>query len=263
MQNKVFQYIYGPLYSWRLGLSLGIDPLSNQHKICNMDCVYCQLGKTVHWSNQRKEYVPTEDIVKEIKAVTNTDIDYLTFSGRGEPTLAKNLGSMIKSIRKVRKERIAVITNASLLNYEDVREDLLLCDFVLAKLDAYNQHTFESIDQATKGINFKKIIEGIKKLKKVFKGRLALQLMFIEQNKHFAKSIADLVRNIAPDEVQINTPLRPSAARALSPEELEEIKGYFLGLPVNYVYEKEIKQTQPFDEKQTIKRHGNYKGENG
>ena len=142
-----FQYVFGPVRSWRLGRSLGIDPLSSKDKICNMDCIYCQLGKTAHLTNERKIYVPTQDVMDEISRIPLHFVDHITFAGRGEPTLALNLGEMIRGIKAIRQEKVAVLTNSSLMNLKEVRDDLMAADFVLAKLDAGNQSFFETVDQ--------------------------------------------------------------------------------------------------------------------
>ncbi len=121
MKNGNLKYVYGPVQSWGMGKSLGIDPLSDRVKICNLDCIYCQLGKTRELTAERRDYVPAsviaEEIVRFFDAAPRRDpaiadnIDFLTFSGRGEPTLAGNLGEMIRAVRHIRKEKIAVITN--------------------------------------------------------------------------------------------------------------------------------------------------------
>lgn len=254
-----FKYIYGPVYSWRLGTSLGIDPLSDKDKICNLDCVYCQLGKTVYFSNERKVYVPTHEIIDEILQLPNLKLDHLTICGRGEPTLAKNLGEIIKQLRKIRSEKIAVITNSSYMWDRQVSEDLNLCNRVIAKLDAFNQESFESIDKSGGQLNFDKIITGLKSFRRSYKGILALQIMFFEENKPFAKEIAKIVNTINADEIEINTPLRPCAVKPLLKEELDEIKSHFGKLKAVTVYEKDRKDCKPLSERETIKRHGNYK----
>ncbi|GAG26027.1 unnamed protein product, partial [marine sediment metagenome] len=182
---KNYKYIYGPVPSWRLGSSLGIDPLSEKVKICNFDCIYCQIGKTKIFAKERRVFVPTAKIIKEIKPLPAIRIDYITFSGSGEPTLAKNLGRMIKAIKKIRKEKIAVLTNSSLMHRKDVQKDLLLADFVVAKLDAHLQDIFVRINQPMKTIGLEKIINGIKKFKGRFRGKLALQIMFVKKNKKY------------------------------------------------------------------------------
>jgi len=127
-----FKYIYGPVPSWRLGSSLGIDPLSKDGKVCSFDCLYCQLGETKFLTDERKKFVPGEEVIGELDSLPTLKIDYITFSGMGEPTLASNLGQMIKAIKKIRKEKIAVLTNSSLMHREDVQKDLFCADFVVA-----------------------------------------------------------------------------------------------------------------------------------
>lgn len=242
-------------------MSLGIDPLTpaGKRKICNFDCPYCQLGRTARFYTERENFVPVETILAEIKALPAIPIDHYTFSGRGEPTLAKNLGAMIRAVRKAAGGRIAVITNAGLIDRLDVQEDLFLADWVLAKLDAGDPASFQEVDIPAKGIEFSRIVEGMKTFKKNFKGKLALQVMFVEQNKRRAPEIARIARSINPDEVQINTPLRPGARTPLTPEELKRVLTYFQGLPAVSVYEARRKTVEPLDEQATIRRHGNFR----
>ena len=256
-----FKYIYGPVYSWRLGMSLGIDPLtpSGKRKICNFDCPYCQLGRTAKFYTQREDFVSVETILTEVKAMPPMRIDCYTFSGRGEPTLAKNLGEMIRAVRAATGGKIAVITNAGLIDRPDVQEDLFLADWVLAKLDAADQASFQAVDIPAEGIEFQRIVEGIKAFKKKFKGKLALQVMFVEENKRRAPEIARIAREINADEVQVNTPLRPGAMMPLAPEELKRVLTHFQGLPAVSVYEAERKTVEPLDERSTILRHGNFR----
>jgi len=258
MIKSKFKYIYGPVYSWRMGMSLGIDPITANKKICNFDCIYCQLGRTTEFYNERENFVPVRDIISEIKSLPSVDIDYYTFSGRGEPTLAKNLGAMIRSVRKSTKGRVAVITNAALIDQKGVQDDLMLADLVLAKLDACNEESLNIVDIPGKGVEFPNIVKGIKDFKKKYKGKLALQIMFIEENKKHAETIAKIARDINPDEIQINTPLRPGGTPLIE-EDLIEIKKHFKNLPAITVYEMERRTVEPFDEKETILRHGNYK----
>ncbi len=272
MIGRRFKYIFGPVYSWRLGVSLGIDPIyfscdnkgvyktKNHQKICNFDCRYCQLGPTRQFFLKRQEFVPVRDILEEITAFsdnTSNNIDYYTFSGAGEPCLASNLGEMIRGLRKViGAAKIAVITNSSFLEYADVRQDLCLSDCVLAKLDVCNQELMESVNHPAEGIRFDSIIKGIELFKKDFSGRLALQIMFIEQNQRYAKDISDIVRMLKPDEIQLNTPLRPSAVSALTREQMDVIRGYFKGMPVISVYDVEKKKVKALNIEDTTKRHG-------
>lgn len=250
------KYIFGPVHSWRLGRSLGIDPISTSDKICSMNCVYCQVGETSVYSHERKEYVATRDVIDEIKSLSLIDIDYLTFSSNGEPTLAKNLGDMIEELRTIRKERIAVITNSTLMYREDVQKDLCLADFVLAKLDACDQETLSTVNRAMESISFSRVVDGIRNFRQKFDGKLDLQIMFVDTNRKYAKEIAGIARDIAPDEIEINTPLRPSGVKPLTRESLDEIKKCFEGLPAKTVYEMARKTIDPIHMEDTIKRHG-------
>jgi wyosine [tRNA(Phe)-imidazoG37] synthetase (radical SAM superfamily) len=257
---KKFKYIYGPVSSWRLGSSLGVDPLSQQDKICTFGCSYCQIGETRLFNSGRKKFVSTEAIAKEIKDLPkNVKIDYITFSGNGEPTLAKNLGDIIKRIKKIRKEKIAVITNTSLINRDDVQEDLSLADFVILKLDANAEDLFIDINKPDPGMRFGDIIKGIKRFKEKYRGRLALQVMFIGKNKVYAKEIAKMAKKLGIKEVQLNTPLRECAEKPLSKPEMNAIKKYFKGMKINYVYGAKEKQVKTIDKEETEKRHGRNK----
>ena len=256
MKKKVFRYIYGPVYSWRLGISLGIDLLSSKRKICNFNCVYCQLGKTQRLTCKTRVYVKTSGAITELEKLPRIKIDYITFSGRGEPSLAKNLGQTIKAVKKLGIAPVAVLTNASLLNQTGIRKNLSYADFVVAKLDAYSQKSLERINQPAKEIRFDKIIQGIKQFRKKFKGKFALQIMFVKGNQGDVRKIAKLAKEINPDEVQINTPLRPSKTEPLSRPEIAKIKKYFSGLDSISVYDIKRKKVAPLSRKQALKRRG-------
>ena len=250
------KYIYGPVSSWRLGCSLGIDLISCKEKICTFDCVYCQLGRTKAFKKKREEFVWTEKVIDEIKGLPSVKIDYITFSGSGEPTLAKNLREVISRVRKIRKEKIAVITNSSLIYRKDVQDALRLADFVMLKLDACSEDLFIRINKPLKGITFDKILKGMKQFRSRYRGKLALQIMFIGENSIYAKDLARIAKEIAPDEVQINTPLRQCAVMPLSKKETDIIKRCFSGMNISYVYEGEKKKTTAFNKKDTLKRRG-------
>lgn len=256
MSDKEYQYVYGPVPSWRLGSSLGIDPISNEEKVCSFDCIYCQTGKTTVLGDKRKTFVPVSKIIEEMGLLPSLKIDYITLSGRGEPTLAKNLGRIITAIKKLRKEKVAVLTNSSLINREDAQEDLLLADFVVAKLDAGSGESFSMINRPAGTIKFDTVLKGLKDFKSIYKGKLALQIMFIKKNKSQASEIAEIAREIGPDEVQINTPLRPCKVKAIPQPELDKIKEHFQGLNPISVYDAKIKKVEPVSKADTLKRRG-------
>lgn len=261
MSEKKFNYVYGPVSSWRLGRSLGIDPISHKDKVCSFDCVYCQLGKTDVFQSEREVFVTTENLLEEIKGFPSSELDFITFSGAGEPTLAKNLGEMIREIKKIRKEKIAVITNSSLIDREDVRQDLLQADLVLAKLDASFHELFQRVSRPVAQINFDRMVDGLIEFRKNYKGKLALQMMFITANQRYTGEMAEVASRIQPDEIQINTPLRLSGVSPLSERELRSVTNYFKSyfgdkIKIWDVYETKRQEVKPVNEEDTLRRHG-------
>jgi wyosine [tRNA(Phe)-imidazoG37] synthetase (radical SAM superfamily) len=251
--------IYGPVPSWRLGRSLGVDLLSTEGKTCSFDCAYCQLGRTIHPLVERKEFVTLPRLVEELEQVKGVAADYITFSGVGEPTLAVNLGEAITLARSVLGLPVAVLTNSSLMTEEDVRHDLSLADVVVAKIDAPDEETFRQVNRPFVKCCFQEIIRAIKLFRGPYKGNLALQMMFIESNKDCAREMAKIAEELQPDEVQINTPLRPCAVRPLSPEVIAPISAEFSNLKnVVTVYEAPRPEVNPLDLKETLKRRPKY-----
>ncbi len=175
--------IYGPVPSWRLGRSLGIDLLSTRGKTCSFDCVYCQLGRTIHSLDEPKEFVPVSKLVSELEQVRGVQADYATFSGVGEPTLASNLGQAIEIVKSGLGVPVAVLTNSSLMPREDVRQGLAKADSVVAKLDAPTEELFHTINKPVIDYSLTEVLEGIRRFRLEFGGKLAVQMMFIEANR--------------------------------------------------------------------------------
>jgi wyosine [tRNA(Phe)-imidazoG37] synthetase (radical SAM superfamily) len=262
--KNTFKYIYGPVPSWRLGSSLGIDLLSQKGKVCNFDCIYCQVGPSKRLIYDRKIYVTAEEVIDELGELPDIQVDYITFSGRGEPTLAVNLGEVIRAVKLIRKEKIAVLTNSLLMTRDDVKKDLAMADFVIAKLDAYSQESLSLINRPSERVGFGSILEGIKEFRKNYLGRLALQIMFLESNKQSISEYAYLVNCINPDEIQVNTPLRYSSVAPLAKEEILKIKEYFIsackGVDIISVYdERKINYVRSISDEETLKRRGKRK----
>jgi len=219
--------IYGPVPSWRLGRSLGIDLLSTRGKTCSFDCVYCQLGRIIHSLDKPKEFVPVSTLASELEQVRDVQADYATFSGVGEPTLASNLGQAIEIVKSGLGVPVAVLTNSSLMPKEDVRRALAKADLVVAKLDAPTEELFHTINRPAIDYSLTEVLEGIRRFRLEFRGKLAVQMMFIEANKECAEDMARIAELLSPDEVQLNTPLRPCAVSPLTLEEMSSIKRAF------------------------------------
>jgi wyosine [tRNA(Phe)-imidazoG37] synthetase (radical SAM superfamily) len=250
--------IYGPVASWRLGKSLGIDLICQPDKICSFDCIYCQLEKTRKITSNREVFVDTFRIKKELKeAISKTESDVITLSGMGEPSLAKNIDDTIDIIKELTELPIAILTNSTLMYKKAVKKAISKLDIIVAKLDAPNEELFKKINQPAPDITFNNTIEGIIKTRKKFKGKFALQIMFVEENKDFSADIVELAKEIKPDEVHINTPLRPCKVKPLSKVELDEIEKSFIGLKTISVYHSPRPKTSPLDKLDLTKRRRN------
>lgn len=247
--------IYGPVPSWRLGRSLGIDLLSTQGNTCSFDCIYCQLGRTLHLLTDRREFVSMSQLAQELGKVANIEADYATFSGMGEPTLASNLGEAIQLARAMLSLPVAVLTNSSLMGREDVQKELALADTVAAKLDAPTQEVFVRINRPYIESRLDEIVEAVKTFRNSYQGKLSLQMMFVEANRDCAPQMAKIAGEIGPDEIQINTPLRPCAVSPLPPEELAAIQRAFSKLKnVVSVYKRHKPDVSPLSMDETLRR---------
>lgn len=200
--------VYGPVRSWRVGMSLGVDLLFTA-SICSFRCVYCQLGKIQVPTLERRVYVPTERVMADLAASDWQAADIVTLSGSGEPTLALNMGEVIDGIHAMTHKPVMVLTNSTMLGDPAVRRDLARADKVFCKLDATNDRLLQMVDRPVEGVTFDSLIEGILAFRAEYKGYLAIQMMFMPMNRKEVEEFAALLRRIAPDEVQLNTPMRP------------------------------------------------------
>jgi wyosine [tRNA(Phe)-imidazoG37] synthetase (radical SAM superfamily) len=147
------------------------------------------------------------------------------------------------------------LTNSSLIFREDVRGALLKADVVVAKLDAHDQKLFSQVNRPMAGIMLADIIEGIRLFRSKFTGKLCLQIMFIEASKAFAGEIARIASSLSPNEVQLNTPLRPCAVKPVTPSQMAAIKGKFANLRnVVTVYEASRPEVVPLNLTETLRR---------
>jgi len=202
-----------------------------------------------------REFINLEQLTSEIKLLSQTKADYATFSGMGEPTLASNLGEAIELARSILDLPVAVLTNSSLMFREGVRHQLAHADTVIAKLDVPNEEVLAIVNRPAPELHFAPIVEGMRRFRDEYKGKLALQVMFIEANKDYASEIAALARQISPDEVQIDTPLRPSKVKPLPRENIASIREKFNNLRnVITVYEAPKPEVLPLDLAQTLRR---------
>lgn len=225
--------VYGPVPSRRLGISLGVDVVP--YKACSYDCIYCQLGRTTIHTIQRKSFVSVDLALKQTKDVIeqNSDIDYITLSGSGEPTLNCDIGEMIRRIKELTEIPVAVLTNGSLLWQKEIREDLSRADLVIPSVDAISEEVFRKINRPVEGLNVKKVLHGIKRFCNEFEGKIWIEIMLVRDvndGEEEIKKINRFVRDLKADKIQLNTVVRPpadSAARAVDKQRLSEIKALF------------------------------------
>lgn len=229
--SENFKHIFGPVPSRRLGRSLGVDLVP--FKTCSYDCIYCQLGRTTCKTVERKEWVPMDAVLEELKRKLACRPDYITLSGSGEPTLHSRLGEIIEHIQVMSDVPVAVLTNGSLLWQKEVREEVALADVVLPSLDAPDPERFKFINRPHADITFERLLDGLAAFRREFSGNYWLEVMLLGGYTSLptqARQLADWTRRIQPDKVQLNTAARPPAedyAMAVPPERLAELARMF------------------------------------
>jgi len=222
--------LFGPVLSRRLGRSLGIDLVFR--KVCSMDCLYCEVGRTTYYTSERKPYISLEKIreaLEQAKEIANA-YDVLTITGSGEPTLNIHFEEAVYLAKNLIDKPIAVLTNSTFVHERSVREALARVDFVLASLDSAREKSFRLVNRPVAAVKLDLIIEGLSALRQEKEGELWLEVLFVKGLNDTPEDISALksaIDYIKPHRVQLNTVVRPPAypmARPLSLEELEAIK---------------------------------------
>ncbi len=228
------RFVFGPVKSRRLGLSLGVDPLGP--KICSFDCLYCEIGPTRIHTLQRRPYQPVsliEQALRERLAETDLHFEVLTFAGSGEPTLHSDLGRLIETAKSLTDRPVCLLTNSSLLWDKKVRDEVARCDLILPSLDAGREETFRRLNRPVPGLGLAQIVEGLCALREEFAGEIWLEVMLVggvNDAPEEVEAIAGHVARIRPHRVQLNTVDRPPAsplAKAFPLKRLEELARYF------------------------------------
>jgi wyosine [tRNA(Phe)-imidazoG37] synthetase (radical SAM superfamily) len=208
---------FGPVPSRRLGRSLGINNIPPKH--CTYSCVYCQVGRTTNMQVRRRKFYPIKEILANVEEKVDLSqrsrepIDYLTFVPDGEPTLDIDLGREIDGLKDL-GIRIAVITNASLLPYEDVREDLFRTDLVSLKVDSVEEPVWRRINRPHGALDFSSVLKGVVEFAQEYKGRLLTETMLVRDlndNDQDVRKIADFLAELNPDCAYLSVPIRPPA----------------------------------------------------
>ena len=209
----MYKYLFGPVPSRRLGMSLGVDLVPK--KVCSLDCVYCEVGKTTKLTLERKEYVPFEKITAELNHYfeNNPDPDFMTFSGSGEPTLNLRIGDVIQFIKQKKPDiPIAVLTNGTLLSDQQVRDELKAADVVLPSLDAATAAVFQKMNRPPETLTLNRYLQGLIDFRKEFTGKIWLEVLILpdfNDSEQEIQQLRNIIQQINPDSVQINTLDRP------------------------------------------------------
>ena len=249
-----YRYLFGPVYSRRFGVSLGID-LSPDQKSCNFDCLYCELGAAKP-TDEIKNPPPPEDILTELKdfLASNKKPDVITITANGEPTLYPYLDRLIDEINEIKEDtKTLILTNSSTINDKKVQQTLKKFDYVKLSLDAISPDVFKKVDRPLNGVDISSILNGIEEFSKIYRGKLLIEVLvvrFVNDSLEEMEKIAQFLSGIKPYRIDLGTVDRPPAYRVfpVDDETLYELARVFekYDLPVNVV-ERKYQYTPDFD----------------
>lgn len=230
MSHNQYKYLFGPVPSRRLGISLGVDLVP--HKTCSLNCIYCECGRTTNLTIERKEYVPTDTVLAELKTFLEPapKLDYITFSGAGEPTLHSGIGEIVKFLKtNFNDYKIALLTNGTLFYQPGLIEEVRNIDLILPSLDAASDLIFKKLNRPFHKLKIDKIIDGLIQLRKQFTGQLWLEVLIVpglNDTEEEIKQLKSHIQRIKPDRIQLNTLDRPGTVTWVKPatkDSLEKI----------------------------------------
>lgn len=217
-ETLINKYVYGIVPSRRLGRSLGVSPIP--FKTCNHSCIYCQLGRTSRMINTRTNFFPHEEIIDEVRKyvqrVGEEAFDVVTIVGEGEPLLYKPIDKLIEKIKIITSKPLVVITNGTLLMEKEVREEISDSDIVMPTLDAWDEESYRRINRPHKDLHYDDFYNGVVEFSHSFRGEVWLEVMIMKNiNDSYSniRRIGRRIKNIEPDRVYINVPVRPPAEK--------------------------------------------------
>ncbi|MEW5908997.1 MAG: radical SAM protein [Thermodesulfobacteriota bacterium] len=216
-----YRFLFGPVHSRRLGISLGVDLIP--HKTCTLNCVYCECGKTTRLTLERSEYLPTDAILEELDSFLsqNPKLDFITFSGAGEPTLHSGIVKIIDFIKSRHPQyRVAVLTNGTLFIQAQVRNEIAGADLVIASLDAASAGSFNSINRPHPKLTINDLVEGLAKFQEEQPGQLQVEVFVVpglNDAQDELNCIKTALNEISPGLVHLNTLDRPGTEEWVRP----------------------------------------------
>ena len=215
MSDMRYRHLFGPVNSRRLGMSLGVDLVP--YKYCPLNCVYCEVQHTTHLTMERREFFPVEEICSELKDFLSQrpPLDYITFSGAGEPTLYSRIGDIVSFLKsEYPAYKLALLTNGVLLGAASLRREILPCDLILPSLDACRQKTFEQLNRPHPALRADELVQALVTLRSEYHGAIWLELFIIagvNDSEAELDCLAAAIKRIKPDKVQLNSLDRPGA----------------------------------------------------
>lgn len=237
--------IFGPVTSRRFGQSLGID-LSVHAKQCNFDCVYCELkGAKPVSSIQNPPSV--QEIISELKEALAKypELDVITFTANGEPTLYPYLDELVDEVDKIKNSvKTLILSNGSTIHVKNIAKTLEKIDIVKLSLDCVSPQCFKKIDRPLKGIEIEKIIDGMIAFRKNYHKQFVLEILVVEginDKEEEFYAIKEALKYIQPDRIDVGTIDRPPAykVKGVSIERIQELAHILEGFPVSIAYKKD------------------------
>jgi len=250
-RELVYKYLFGPVPSRRLGVSLGVDLVPP--KTCSLNCIYCECGRTTKLTLEREEYIPVQGVKTELAHYFShhPQPDYITFSGSGEPTLNSGIGDVLKFIKQQPQDyNTAILSNGTLFRQKTVRDQVLGADVIIPSLDAATPAAFRKINNPHPEMDLNEIIFGLIRLRKEYRGQIWLEVFIVpgmNDSEEELAALKDAIERIAPDRVQLNTLDRPgtvSDIRAATQAELKSIIDYW-GLDAEIIAKAPVRKEIP------------------
>ena len=230
----MYKYLFGPVPSRRLGMSLGVDLVPK--KVCSLNCVYCEVGHTTKLTTERREYILYDKVTSELEHyfANNPNPDYITFSGSGEPTLNSKIGDVLQFIKQKKPAiPVAVLTNGTLLYDKKVRDEMMDANVVLPSLDAATEISFQKINRPAPKLTVEKYIQGLIDFSNEFSGQIWLEVFIVpgyNDSVDDLKALKKAFTAINPAQIQLNTLDRPGTVANIHPaghEGLQNIIDYW------------------------------------
>ncbi len=251
------KHIFGPVNSRRLGRSLGIDLFTE--KICNLNCIYCEVGANKQFTSLRNFHAPIEAITAEMVDFCADkkqleQIDVVTITASGEPTLHSGLGKIVQRFKELTGKKIVVLTNGTTLHDKDVRLDLEQVDIVVPSLDSVLGKSFRRLNRPHPDLDLDAIIEGLIIFSKEFKGSIWLEILFAKgfnDTEDDVEAFCRILPQLKVDRIQLNTVARPPLeqyAKPVSHDFLQTVAERFSqiqsSIPVEFLTEQKNKKIQ-------------------